>query len=619
MSRIMRALFELVESKRITVNNLLSEFKVAYPDLAEEKSLKYNDITDTDWLMKSLRDCVESNGDGVLALNQSGKEQLEIFRKEAIQSIVEQQKQQVITQIKELLGRNETAAVHHLLAVYVQSFHTFQTLGDTKEVLIYNESSGVYEYNGESLIANECEKILEQLGYKHRCTNHLIEEVIGHIRRSTEVMREAFDSDINIINLKNGLLDLASYELKPHSHHFLSLIQIPVKFDKDAKCPKIETFLSQIFSAVESQIPIVQELAGYLLYKSYPIQKAVLMWGYGANGKSTLMKLLTTFIGQRNTTAQSLQDLLVNRFTKAELYGKMLNACFDISSRALTDTGNFKGLVGGKDLISGEKKFKNPFYFFNFSKLIFSANIIPRTEDDTDAFYRRWVILSFPNKFEGSADDKTILDKLTSDEELSGFLNYAIEGLKRLNKNHDFSYSTTTDQMRIWYTRMSNPIKSFIDEMTELSSESEIPKTRLYDAYVDYCRKNKLAVMDSSVFGRVFKKYVVGVFVSRPTMGGVRTYCWKGIRFKTGEEIFDEQQNLNSFIASDIAERKSDNIDHTLENGKQNETAAQETRDTDIKMKCEICGKPAITAIGGANHMMVCGECYDKEMQKTRY
>jgi putative DNA primase/helicase len=130
--------------------------------------------------------------------------------------------------------------------------------------------------------------------------------------------------------------------------------------------------------------------------KSLSIQKALLLVGDGSNGKSTLINLIKAFTGHENVSAVSLQELENNRFSKADLYNKLVNLYADLLDGALKTVGTFKMLTGS-DPIKGERKFQNSFLFKNFAKLIFLANKVPKVFEDRDAFFRRWTILTFPN------------------------------------------------------------------------------------------------------------------------------------------------------------------------------------------------------------------------------
>ena len=109
----------------------------------------------------------------------------------------------------------------------------------------------------------------------------------------------------------------------------------------------------------------------------------------------------------------------------------MANTFADLKSDKLTNTGPFKMLVSG-DFIRAQNKFCNPFEFQNYAKLIFSANEIPQSEDKSYAYFRRWIILFFENVFEGDNNDTKLIEKLTTDEELSGLLNLSLIALRQL-------------------------------------------------------------------------------------------------------------------------------------------------------------------------------------------
>ena len=174
------------------------------------------------------------------------------------------------------------------------------------------------------------------------------------------------------------------------------------------------------------------------------------------------------------------------------LFGKLANVCGDLSPDALQGTGMFKQLTGG-DTIDAEIKFGGRIKFCNFAKMIFSTNQMPVNKDDTPAFFDRWTIISFPNKFRNSElEDKTLISRLTADRELSGLFNLALKGLKRLLNNSRFSNHKSTEEIRNYYIRLTNPQHAFVMDMLEVSPEDWIEKKVLYQKYIEYCRNNKL-------------------------------------------------------------------------------------------------------------------------------
>jgi putative DNA primase/helicase len=417
------------------------------------------------------------------------------------------------------------------------------TLEETDDILFY--SKGVYRPKAESLLTKQIESIVPS----DVVTTDLVKEVLGHVRRMTYVSRERFNSDPNILNLKNGLLDLRTFELKKHTPKFLSTIQLPVNYDPNAKSELWEKVVSE--DLYPEDIPVLQEAFGYALYPENVAQKLFVFLGEGANGKSLVLHVLEALIGKEHVANVSPQDLENNRFAVSQLFGKLVNIYPDLPSFALQSTGKLKALISG-DSLTIEEKFKKPFSFRNRAKFFFSANVLPKVSDDTRAFYRRIVIINFPRTFDESTADPTLPEKLTSEKELSGILNWALEGLKRLMQNgFKFSYSKSADEIREIYTRASNPVKAFLDEETVEDPETWIVKQDLYEAYKDYVKKHKLqSPLSSTSFFMNVQKYRK-LKTERKTVGGERKWVFVGIRLKNEQEKEEEKENEGLLKFSD--------------------------------------------------------------------
>lgn len=383
---------------------------------------------------------------------------------------------------------------------------TFATLPGDDDMMWYRE--GVYIRGGDI----EIKKVIEEIMDGFKVTTHAVNEVIGHVQRRTYTESGEFDKDKHIINLKNGLYNTETSELIPHAPEYLSTVQIPVEHNGDATCPVIDQFLTDVLD--DEDIGAAMEWFGYLLEPHYWIQKMLMLLGEGSNGKSKFLGLLSAFIGKKNISNESIQDLSNNRFRVANLHGKLANIHADISSRALHDTGILKLLSGGDD-VSVEKKNKSSFEFENFARMVFSANRLPHAEDDTDAWYRRWTFINFTRKFGDDPDavgkaDKRILEKLTVDSELSGLLNRALVALKGLHDRDGFQDNMSTEDTRAIYRRLSDPVATFIEDCCILGSDNKVGRAALFRAYVLYCDVNRQAVLGQSAFVRRIKD--MGVF-----------------------------------------------------------------------------------------------------------
>ncbi|MEM3550837.1 MAG: phage/plasmid primase, P4 family, partial [Candidatus Bathyarchaeia archaeon] len=428
-------------------------------------------------------------------------------------------KQPIIQEAVELPEKyfEGNAFIPKLLAEELLREYHFVTMKDTDVVYVFDD--GYYQPYGEILIKVECKK---RLGREYRKNRAL--EVIDYIKCSTYMNRR--EEPPNLIPLANGVLDVETMMLKPYTPDLMFFNKLPVKYDPSAKCPNIEKFLQEI-TATKQDVDILLEVIGFCLYREYVIAKALMLVGGGSNGKSSFLNLVKTFLGKENVSGRSLQDLEENRFAKADLHHKLANIYADLPDKALFRTGTFKMLTG-RDLITAEHKFQNSFTFENYAKLLFSANKVPEAYDDTDAFFRRWLIIVFPNQFVNDKADPYLLKKLTTPEELSGLLNLALQALKRLLEKGQFSYSKTTEEIREDYIRKSSPIAAFVMDCLEVDSDAFIVKKELYNAFAEYCRVKNLPAVTQDTFYKNLPQHV-NVVDYRPKLENDRPPSMKGI------------------------------------------------------------------------------------------
>jgi putative DNA primase/helicase len=223
----------------------------------------------------------------------------------------------------------------------------------------------------------------------------------------------------------------------------------------------------------------------------------------------------------------------------------MANLYGDLTDEAFKYTGVFKTLTG-EDEVFAENKGKDPFTFVNFAKMIFSANKTPSVDDDTFAFWSRWIYIIFPNVFVGEDADNELTEKLTTPQELSGILNLGLKGLKRLLEQKDFSFSKSTQEIQENWIRKSDSVGAFVLDCVEFDPQSEVIKKDVYnDWYLVYCEEEELPSVDDATFGRRMKLHCKGkIKDSRPRFGDKRLTAWKGIKIKGMKMKKDPQQQL---------------------------------------------------------------------------
>lgn len=419
--------------------------------------------------------------------------------------------------------------------------HNYDFLSVKEEETLYVYRDGLYVPEADEIVNNAIREVLGD-----QCTTYDRNEVGAAISdvRLTSGSIFSHNSDSKVC-LENGILNLDDFEFSEHSPREYFKTKVPVKWDPEVDCPKIDKFLHEVVS--EGDVESLYELVGYCLYPKYLIHKAFMLVGDGHNGKSTFLNVLLAFLGPENCSGISLQQLGKSRFATSALVGKYANIYADIPSQALQNTGVFKMLVGG-DLIGGEYKFGRHFTFNNPTKLVFSANKIPETSDDSDAFFRRWMITVFPNRFTSFSEplaDPNLLQKLTTPKELSGLLNRSLTALpKLLNRGH-FHGDKPTAAWREDYVRKSDPIAAFVMDVIveEPNPELLITRAELYQKYVQYCKENGLPPVDNSVFTRKVKAHFEKAQESTATtLEGKRTRVWRNLRWKTQEEKSEREE-----------------------------------------------------------------------------
>jgi putative DNA primase/helicase len=409
-----------------------------------------------------------------------------------------------------------------------KKFRFSRVVGDKT---IYYYQDGIWLEGGQDIIKNFVSAYLPE-----KFRNFYLSELNAYVEGKCMSSQE-FDEEKNLICLANGVLNIETKELTEWSPDYHLKVRLPVKYDKDAMCPNIMKFFGEVMSQEDLENMI--EMIGYCLYRDMPIHKSFMLVGDGANGKSTLINVVKNFLGRDNVVSIPLQRITKDRFSLTSLINKLANLYADLPSEAIQHTGTFK-MMTGNDVISAEKKFGGFTNFTNYAKFIFSCNQVPDAKDDTGAFFRRWVIINFPNKFEGDKADKNIIGTLVTEGELSGLLNMALDGLTRLLEKGDFSFSQTTDEMRERYIRLASPVKAFVIDCIDSDTDGQVTKDTLYQNFILYCQKNNYPTMPSNTFSAKLKEAVQPLEEGQVRgEGNVRFRVWRGIKLR---EVDDNKQ-----------------------------------------------------------------------------
>jgi putative DNA primase/helicase len=285
--------------------------------------------------------------------------------------------------------------------------------------------------------------------------------------------------DSRYINLQNCMLDWETGQVLEHAPDFHSTIQMNFEYRADAQSPLFDQWLEEV---LPSELhPLFWEFFGYMFMVGNPKQRAVLLFGRGGTGKSTFLRLLENMLGAHNVSNVTLRGLSQGVFDRAQLYGKIANIAGDIDSKFLEDSSGFKQITG-EDRIQAQHKHQQLFNFQSFAVPVFSANKLWRSNDTSDGYFRRWMIIPFDHQVDRS---KPFNEKAIQ-AEASGIFNKALLGLQRMMDRGDFLIVGDAQKIFDEFKNESDVVRQWLrdDDMVEEGSPAE--RTERKDAYDRY-------------------------------------------------------------------------------------------------------------------------------------
>lgn len=302
-----------------------------------------------------------------------------------------------------------------------------------------------------------------------------------------------------LMNFKNGVLDIKTMQLMPHSPDYGFINVLPYEYDPRAECPTYDKFLMDITEDAEV-CELMNAFGGYCVSGDDPglFAKALLLVGHGANGKSVWLETLSNVVGKDNYTACFMQDLM-NEQNRYMLIGKLLNYSEETNLKALSDSSHFKNLVSGGNM-QVKQVYKPPFIVKNWAKIIISANEMPYSVDKSDGLYRRLIIIELRKQFLGSNADIFLAEKLK--KELSGICNKLISAYKKALAAGIFKLPVTVEASVSRYKEESNTVERFFNDCVEVVEGASTPQPELYGAYKSYCEEYNEYVLSSIKFFR---------------------------------------------------------------------------------------------------------------------
>lgn len=303
------------------------------------------------------------------------------------------------------------------------------------------------------------------------------------------------------INLLNGTYEITSTDrgIRQFDRNDFLRYQLPFKYDERAKSPIFHKYLEEVLPD-EDDRKTMAEFLGYVFISSrtLKLEKTLILYGPGANGKSVFFEVVNAMLGKDNITNYPLQSLTDDKgYQRAKLGGSLLNYASEISVK-MADNAIFKQLVSGEP-VDARLPFKDPFMLTDYGKLAFNCNRLPRNTEQTDAFFRRFHIVHFNVTIPEERQDKELHKKII-DKELSGVFNWMLEGLDRLIERKAFTESKTSKRILSEYRRASDSVLMFVEECCQVSTEYYTTIKDIYLHYKSYCIENGYTCVGNSAF-----------------------------------------------------------------------------------------------------------------------
>lgn len=330
-------------------------------------------------------------------------------------------------------------------------------------------------------------------------------EVKDYIKDKCKDMQEASEQ---IICVKNGLLNVKTLEFKSHNSEIVTRNKINLNYYEQKSNEEIDTIMNNLAVDDQEVVTLLYEMIGYCLYRGMPFQKVFILVGNGANGKSTLLNMVTKLLGEENVSHVDLKEIVGNRFGKAELYGKLANIADDCSGSYLEDVSVMKRITG-ESYTSIEFKNQNSFSTKINTKTILSYNTIPRMNDTTDGLSRRLVIIPLNAIFKKGLPnyDPYISEKLKNEKNLEYVLYKSINAINKVLEKLEFTIPKQVEERTKEYLKDNNPVLNFICDKYEESEIKDIPCNEVYGAFNCWKIENGLKTdMSVSRFGTEMRK-----------------------------------------------------------------------------------------------------------------
>ena len=408
----------------------------------------------------------------------------------------------------------------------------------TKSDIVFWYDNGVYRPMSESEVAGQVRRWLP-VG---RATPDTISKVAKMIVYSSEVKQyDELNRDERYINLRDGLLDIETGELRPHDPQLISSLQLDCHYKPDATAPKWDAFMREFCLDPETETVddemynVLQEWTGFILSSiyGYRVKKSLIEYSpQGNSGKTVFLSVLAGILGKDAVSNVDFKSLGSSRWATGRAFSKRCLLVGDEGGERIESSAIFKQLTGG-DTVSAEFKGLQGFDYTFRGVIVAACNVLPYFDDDKgNHVVDRLHLIHCRHTVPAADRDPLLVDKLL--QERDGIFQWAWTGLRRfLDNGMRFSHCQSSEDLTSEYRARYDTMYSFIRDELELTGNrlDTMKKTDLEYQYSRYCQEQELTPLSK----KNIAVRLASLGVSKVVRHGYSVYV--GVREKDFAEI----------------------------------------------------------------------------------
>lgn len=370
--------------------------------------------------------------------------------------------------------------------------------------------------NSETIVATE-RKLAEARSNKERIkayvsattrSSNRVASIEGMAQAQRAIAADQLDT-ANVLNLKNGTLDLDTLTLRPHCREDYLTYQLGYEYDENARAPRFERFVSEVFvkegttETDEDLCYLYQAALGLSMTNDTRHEAMFFLSGSGGNGKTVVISIIQALL---NGMACSVDFSTIGQpgnYDLADVQGKRVIFSTESERGGKAAEGYIKRIVSG-ERINARAIYGKPFEFKSTAKIWWAMNDKPIIEDTGNAIWRRMKLIPFNRIFSDTEKDVDLLSKLLG--ELPGILNFALDGLRRLRQRGRLPESAAVNDAIREYRHESNTVAQWKDERTVVTPTANTPASTLYEDYRIWSDQNGRKAFNSTNFGKELKR-----------------------------------------------------------------------------------------------------------------